>query len=199
MLVNINLLPQKEKKSFSHYILAAVSVVLLLGGGLYLYLQYQSLQVQLSTAQQQLTTTQKLREMEEQKSRKTVSSSSSHTLEQMIQWMEKQPVSTVVVLHHLAAALPKHGLFLNYQYVGEGTVNLSVQFDVISEVSAYLHQLEKDTIIQEVKLTNVNTTPVTPESKENAVEDVQYMPRYQAQFQIKLNMEKVKEEKGEEK
>lgn len=207
MLVNINLLPQRKKKSVSHLFLLAFSFFILVGGGIWFYFQYQSLQLELQTTQQQLSMTKKLREVQEQKANQTVATSAVSQLEGIIKWIEQKPVSTVLVLHHLVSALPEHGLFLNYQYVDEGTVNISVQFDTLHEVSAYLHELESDPIIQEIKLGNVAASPVTPPSSSvgtgelsTADEDkAQFMPRYTAQFQIKLHVEKIKEEKGEDK
>lgn len=207
MLVNINLLPQRKKKSISHLVLLVFSFFILFGGGIWLYFQYQSLQLELSTAQQQLTMTKKLREVQEQKANQTVASTAVSQLEGIIKWIEQKPVSTVLVLHHLVSALPKYGLFLNYQYTDEGTINISVQFDTLHEVSAYLHELESDPIIQEIKLGNVAASPMTPPTAsvgtgELSIADedkARFMPRYTAQFQIKLHVEKVKEEKGEAK
>lgn len=206
MLVNINLLPQREKKKSSSIILLMISLFLLLSGGGWLFYYYQSLQTNLETAQQQLITVQKLREVEQQKGSQQVSTSAVEQLEAIVKWAEKEPVSTVTVLHHLISPLPEHGLFLNYQYSGEGTVNITIQFDTIPEVSAYLHRLEEDPVITEAKLTTITTMEVYPtiegaEQTEDLArfEEEQkrnYVPRQQAQFQLKLDIEKLKEEKG---
>lgn len=192
MLVNINLLPQREKKKGSSLVLIAISLLLLLVGGGWLLLQYQSLQVKLSTAQQQLNTAQKLREIEEGKGSQQVSASSVEQLESIVQWAEQKQVPTVLILHHLIAALPDRGLFLNYQYSGDGIVNLTVQFDTVPEVSGYLHRLQEDQVIEEAKLTNIITVPMVAIKEEQD----SYIPRHQAQFQLKLNIAKLKEEKG---
>jgi len=208
MLVNINLLPQREKKKGSSVILLAISLLLILAGGGWIYFYSQSLQLKLETAQQQLNTAQKLREIEDQKGSHQVSASSVEQLEAIVKWAEQEPVSTVAVLHHLISPLPEHGLFLNYQYSGEGTVNITIQFDTIPEVSAYLHRLEQDPAIAEAKLTTITTMSVYPTiAGAQQTEDLakfeeeqrkKYVPRQQAQFQLKLNMDKLKEERGGE-
>ncbi|WP_209808055.1 hypothetical protein [Ammoniphilus resinae] len=201
MLVNINLLPQREKKSLSPYILLAIGLLILIIGGCWLYFQGQSLKLELSTAEEQLTMIKKLREVEEQKASLSVSTSSANQLQGIVSWVEEQPVSTVIVLHKLTAALPKYGAFQNYQYAGDSSVTLSVQFDTLFEVSAYLHELEEDPIINEVKLKNVKTVSVnTPGSEERALtgdDQEQFMPRYMALFQMKLDKESIKAEKEE--
>ena len=166
MLVNINLLPQREKRKGSIVILLVISLLVFLVGGGGLYLYYQSLQLKLETAQQQLNTTQKLREIEEKRGSQQVSTSSVEQLEAIVKWAEQEPVSTVAVLHHFISPLPEHGIFLNYQYSGEGTVNITIQFDTIPEVSAYLHRLEEDPVITEAKLSTITTMSVYPRLQE---------------------------------
>ncbi len=64
--------------------------------------------------------------------------SSGQTLQEYVDWLDGVQFSTVKLLDDLVARLPERGYFMNYEFDGNETVTLTVQFDQMKEVSQYL-------------------------------------------------------------
>jgi type IV pilus assembly protein PilN len=195
MLIEINLLPRKGEKKGGVFLLFVIIpvVTLLIGGGLFFY-TYISTGKSLATTQQALTTAQAQVQTQQQQIKKLESSSSANQLKQMIDWAKTNQVSTVKVLDTLTALLPEDGYFVNYQF-NSGAVNISIQFTTINDVANYLYQLQNSSSVQSVQMSNIATkvtAKVNSQNTENVDPDEKILPRYLAQYQIKLNLDKVK-------
>ncbi|RXT14695.1 hypothetical protein [Ammoniphilus sp. CFH 90114] len=200
MLIDINLLPQKEKKSFSYVLSLLVAILILLAVGGWVYLQHSQLKRELQVSQQQLELARNLRVIQEQKTSQEAVPSSSLLLEEKVKWLGAIPISTVNILNHLVQLLPERGFFLQYQYSAEGELSITVQFDTLREVSGYVSELRASKNLESVEISNIATSPVTLPSYLEGDQEAskQYMPRYIAQFRLKLNQEADLTEKGED-
>jgi type IV pilus assembly protein PilN len=195
MLIEINLLPRKGEKRGSVSLLFVIIPVatLLIGGGLFSY-TYISTGKSLATTKQALTTAQAQVQAQQQQIKKLESSSSANQLKQMIDWAKTNQVSTVKVLATLTALLPEDGYFVNYQF-NSGAVNISIQFTTINDAANYLYQLQNSSSVQSVQMSNITTkvtAKVNSQNTENVDPDEKILPRYLSQYQIKLNLDKVK-------
>lgn len=195
MLIEINLLPSKgEKRGIASLLFVIIPIAtLLIGGSLFVY-AYISTGKDLATSKQELTTAQAQVQAQQQKIKQLESSSSASQLKQMIDWTKTNQVSTVKVLDTLTALLPEDGYFINYQF-NAGTVNISIQFTSMNDAANYLYQLQNSNNVQSVEMSNIATkvnAKVNPQNTENIDPDEKILPRYLAQYQIKLNMDKVK-------
>jgi Tfp pilus assembly protein PilN len=195
MLIEINLLPSKgEKRGIASLLFVIIPIAtLLIGGSLFAY-AYVSTGKNLSAAKQALTTAQTQVQAQQQKIKQLESSSSANQLKQMIDWAKINQISTVKVLDTLTSLLPDDGYFANYQF-NAGTANISVQFMTMNDAANYLYQLQNSSIVQSVEMSNIATkvtAKVNPQNTESADPDEKVLPRYLAQYRIKLNLEKVK-------
>lgn len=185
MLVEINLLPQKQKKSIFIFLIAGIvffTFLVLFAIG---YFIYDNKQQSLKNVESELELTVSLREIEEKKLTESKEVDSFSQLMTKIDWITKQKISLVFLLNHLVSLLPERGYFMNYQASDEGTVTINVQFDTPREAANYLHELNQSPYIAQASLQNLSTQEINDE--ENSDEPFRYLPRYIANFNIEIN------------
>lgn len=196
MLIDINLLPRKERKSLVALIIILGLLLLFIFGSVFLFINYQSTKSDLDSLKTQLQTTSQLRAIQEQKLAEINATSTVDELKSTIEWTEKLPISSVTLLKHLTSLLPDRGFILNINYQDTGTVTLNVQFDTSREAAYYLNELENSDVINKVTLNSLATSGEELEKTNKPVKDVLdkiLVPRYLAAYQIELNNEKLKE------
>ncbi|WP_108669439.1 hypothetical protein [Peribacillus acanthi] len=198
MLVDINLMPQKEKsRSFQllgilmlFFIVAAVAVY-----SWFAYGQQVEKEVRL---QQQLASLEKLANIQQEKQLQSADQSSTSELETAIAWAENYPVSTFLLLRHLASLLPERGFLLNFSYQDSGDAQLTIQFDSSRESAFYLKRLEESTFIKEATLLSIVTETIGQEESQPTLKN-DVLPRYITQYTLKVDLEALKlvEREGE--
>ena len=195
MLVNINLLPKKERRSNkSIYILSIFTVVAILCLIAMLFLghfiqkkndeltqQVNKIKEQVETSQTMLTTYE--------------NSNAAGELEKAVIWAEDYPLKTVPVIRELTSYLPERGFILSFLYNEDGTIQLEAQFDTTREAAYYLNRLMDSAWITDVTLSKLSTTTITTSvDDEGALLTEQDGQRYNGAFQIVLKKETIKEE-----
>ena len=196
MLIDINLLPRKERKSLMALIITAGLILLFIIGSIFLFISYQSTKTELNSLKSQLQTTSQLRVIQEQKLGEINATSAVDELKSTIEWTEKLPISSVTLLDHLTSLLPERGFILNIDYQDTGTVTLNVQFDTNREAAYYLNELERSNVIRKVTLNSLSTSGQEMEESNKPVKDVLdkiLVLRYLATYQIELNNQALKE------
>ncbi|HEY9577382.1 MAG TPA: hypothetical protein VIR64_06905 [Pseudobacillus sp.] len=199
MLVDINLLPEKEKKRSS--VLIPVFLILLLaiaGIGAFLWLQAKKNEIE--AIDSRLRTTVQLREtLEMNQNEPKGDEEDVNRLNEAIVWAEGKKMKSVPILKHLISLLPERGFFLEYAYTNNETLKLAVQFDTGRQAAYYLSELKASEWIEDAKILAV-TTSVEEEEKEakELLKITDALPRYGAEYEITLNktfiLEKQKEE-----
>ncbi|MFF2447721.1 PilN domain-containing protein [Neobacillus sp. NPDC058068] len=168
MLVEINLLPQKEPKKFALIItLSSLLAVFLVIGGFYFW-QTQSVKDELTSLDRQISTTKKIAEKEQQNSETVASSSSVTQLKSAIEWAKDYPIQTVPVMKHLTSLLPERGFIQSFGYTESGAVTLTVQFDSARESAYFLDSLNHSKWIEEASLNSLAATETNTETDTNA-------------------------------
>ncbi|ETI70306.1 fimbrial assembly family protein [Neobacillus vireti LMG 21834] len=168
MLVEINLLPQKEPKKFAFIItLSSLLAVFLVIGGFYFW-QTQSVKDELTSLDRQISTTKKIAEKEQQNSETVASSSSVSQLKSAIEWAKDYPIQTVPVMQHLTSLLPERGFIQTFGYTESGAVTLTVQFDSAREAAYFLDSLNHSKWIEEASLNSLAATETNTETDTNA-------------------------------
>lgn len=200
MLVDINLLPEKERKNVAAYLIILIVVLISLICSITFYFQYTNGQKQLVDIENELKLIQGLRRVEEEKLAKVTSSNAAEELQAVVDWVEKFPISTVFLLDHLTGLLPERGFIMNLSYSDDGTIGLNVQFDTNRQAAYYLKELNDSPYIQTVNLTSLSTVEPPREEHNNEIfyRDNQYVPRYIGDYQLTLNRDKLKEALHEE-
>jgi Tfp pilus assembly protein PilN len=157
MLVEINLLPQKEPKKFSFIIMFAglLALFILIGG--YYFWQTQSINDEIASLDKQITMTKKIADKEQQNSDTVASTSSVSQLKSAIEWASDYPLQTVPVMQHLTSLLPERGFIQSFAYTEAGTVTLTVQFDSAREAAYFLDSLHESKWIDEASLSSLST------------------------------------------
>ncbi len=201
MLVEINLLPQKERNNKSLLLLAIISSIILLIGGFFTFWLNGTYVKKLASIEEQIATTEQLVAINQQKVTSDGSSESVTQLENMVEWAHQYPIKTVPVLNKLTELLPERGFIQTFQYEETGMVLLSVQFESTREAAYYLNTLLQSEWIEDAKLNAVNADTQffdkqvgESEPDETKLKNEKYVPRYIAEFEVKLNKNVIKSE-----
>jgi Tfp pilus assembly protein PilN len=220
MLVEINLLPQKEPRKFNIIILIVLLALIVLIGAFY-YWQIQAAKSELRSLDKQISMTKEIAIKEEQNADKNESQMSISLLKNAVEWANTYPIETIPIMQHLTSLLPERGFIQSFAYAEAGTVILTVQFDSAREAAYFLDNLgesewvgeptlnsltiqEKEEVVEtktEAETTDENSSDnaekenraAGPEIEKNDNSNDQYLPRYIGQFEIKLNIVKIKE------
>ncbi|MCQ6278264.1 PilN domain-containing protein [Bacillus sp. EB600] len=219
MLVDINLLPQKEQKKLGLLIILAILVGLFLLASILYYVQIHTAKDTFQSIDKQITMTKKIEEQLQKKQGSSASANSANQLKTAIDWADNNRIETIPVMRHLTALLPERGFIQTFTYNETGTVTITVQFDTPTEAANYLNSLNHSSWIEKVSLnslnssssdsnsastssnqTNSTTTASNPASTSTeAIVDSNtnsatknYLPRYTGQLEIQFNRDSVK-------
>jgi len=221
MLVEINLLPKKEQKNYTVIVILLAVLLLTLVAGFFLFWQGRSYEQQISTLDNQITTTQKLAQIEQESLVGGQVTNSVAMLESAVNWATDSTVKTVPIFEHVTGLLPKRGFIQTITYSESGNVSMTVQFDTSRDSAYYLKTLLDSEWFLDVKLTSLSTNqtdsseaaPIasnteeheelsgeqTVETPQEATSDVtnetseSYVPRYIGQYEITLDQNYLKE------
>lgn len=194
MLVDINLLPKKEKRSNKPiYILfifvgaAILCLIAMLFIGYSIQKKNDVLAKQVNTIKEQVETSQSMLTTYE-------NSNAAAELEKAVIWAENYPIKTIPIIRELTSYLPERGYILSFLYNVDGTIQLEAQFDTTREAAYYLKRMMDSAWITDVTLSKLSTTTITTSVDEGALSKEQDVQRYNGSFQIFLNKETIKEE-----
>ncbi|WP_052427645.1 hypothetical protein [Neobacillus niacini] len=221
MLVEINLLPQKEPRKFNIFILIVLLAIILLVGAFYFW-QIQSTKSEIANLDRQISMTKEVAEKEGENAEKNESQMSITLLKAAVEWANSYPIQTIPIMQHLTSLLPERGFIQSFAYAEAGTVILTVQFDSAREAAYFLDHLGESewvgestlnslTIEEKVEAENSAETAAASTGENSAAGAINenqaatfnnennddsndlYLPRYIGQFEIKLNIVKIKE------
>jgi type IV pilus assembly protein PilN len=198
MLVEINLLPKKESKSFALLIIAGILILLLLASSFLIYWFGRGYTQDRNHLQKQISATQELVAIEQQKLVDFEASNSVTELNNTVDWAKQYPIKTVPVIQQLSSLLPDRGFMLDFTYEETGNIQLSVQFDTSREAAYYLTSLLDSEWVEDVRLLALTTGEWIydePDGQsETRLKNDPYIPRYVGDYEITLNRSFIKEE-----
>ena len=157
MLVDINLLPQKEAKNKSLLTLAIVFSSILLLGIVITVVLNNSYNSKLAELENQITLTEQLVEIEQQKIVAYQSSNSISDLGNTVKWAQSYPLKKVPILKNLTTILPERGFIQSFTYEESGSVRLTVQFEMSREAAYFLNSLLESNWVTNAKLNSLDT------------------------------------------
>ena len=157
MLVEINLLPQKEPRKFNILYLSVIAALLILISGVYGWQVY-STKSDVASLDQQIANTQKIADATEKNASQNRTSNSASLLKAAVDWAKDYPIQTIPVMNHLTSLLPERGFIQSFAYTETGTVTISVQFDNAREAAYFLENLKDSDWIEDVSLTSLTAT-----------------------------------------
>jgi Tfp pilus assembly protein PilN len=155
MLVEINLLPQKEPKKIGFIItLSCLVAVMVIAGAYYLW-QTNTAKSNIASIDRQITMTKKIVDKENKSTETVESTSSVSQLKTAIEWADDYPIQTIPVMRYLTSLLPERGFIQSFSYTEAGTISLTVQFDSAREAAYFLDNLNESTWIEESSLSSL--------------------------------------------
>jgi type IV pilus assembly protein PilN len=199
MLVDINLLPQKEKKSFITPILFICLILLFLGTGSWIGMDYYETSVQLEQKEQALKQEKKIVQVQRQLKKQAEAAKKTTPLLEKVEYVRSKEIEAVALLQHLVALLPERGYFMKYDYKDRSTITIEARFDTLAETSQYLHELTNSRYLTEAKIEKMETTNFEEVAAgEDLTEFEGYLPRYHAQYKIQFNKDHLHDLSGGE-
>lgn len=185
MLIDINLLPSKKKKSVSLWAWLVIGT-LILAASIALFAGIQIKQGQVERAERELSNQQQLREALEQATAVTPGTdTSAEQLRQAVKWSQVRRLPASPILEHLVSLLPERGFFQSMSYVSEETMNLTVQFDTSRQGAYYLSELKASEWVDNASILQMDTSVDESEEEAKAIlEEADALPRYFVQFEI---------------
>ncbi|MDE4083813.1 fimbrial assembly protein [Planococcus maritimus] len=201
MLVDINLLPQKERDRPA-VLIAAVAILLL---AIIIWAVF-AMMARAEANEQQALQVQAQGVMAEQAQiRNELEARQGMNEEQQLQatveWAESYQFDTIPLLEELVSLLPARGFFQTFSYTGLDQAQLVVQFDSSRESAYYLAQLKASELLSSATLDNVATEVLEEEAEGEGTEEneaVTNAPRYLATYTLLFQDERIPVEGGEE-
>ena len=189
MLVEVNLLPEKQKKDVTLPVIILIILILIGSSALGLRSFHQTATLEVETLKQEINELQLLSTTTQQE---IIEKSLSQTgeLEQAINALHGEILPASFLLDHLVSLLPERGFFLNFDYSIPRDVYFDASFDQLDEVAQYSNALFQSAAVDEVQLTSITTNPLLTDAELNRDK---YLPRYIASFSLKINPSVVRE------
>lgn len=194
MLIDINLLPQKERKRRMPVYIAIAALSITILGTAFLLVHTQLSHQELENITKDLEMKKEFRLQQETAVNNIESSDGLEQLHTAVQWAEQYPIDTVPVLEHLTSLLPERGFFRQFNYTEDGMINLNVQFDTSRQAAYFLNDLKNSEWISEARLTSLETSQGQMEEDLVVLPEDKLMPRYLGQYEISLNQSFIKSE-----
>jgi type IV pilus assembly protein PilN len=195
-LIDINLLPEKEKKGPVFVYSLAIILLLFLVGSLYFFFSLRSVHMETESTVRSISQTEQLIEVQQTKLLDSESTQGMKDLERTVESMMDYPVKTVPVLNELISLLPPRGFIQSLEYSGRQTINASIQFDSSREAAYYLHHLKEVEWIREAEVLEMNTETTASENMLSA--DNEVAPRYLVEYSLTMDSKKLQESKEAE-
>lgn len=199
MLVEINLLPKKNRKSKVIFIMIGIMIVLLVAIVSFYIWQIHAKEAKLAETQNQLDTTLNIIEQKNKKLAEYNSSTSVQELEQAIQWADTQSFNSVFLLEQLTRMLPERGFILDFKIDANYKINQLIQFDTRSDAAYYLHTLLANEWVEEAVISEAKSETLDLQTDDASVKgknasvsyynEANVLPRYIAQYEIILNLQ----------
>jgi type IV pilus assembly protein PilN len=200
VLIDIDLLPQKEKTGVSSLvILILIAVLVFASAGMFFAIYMKN--KELDTVEQQLSNAVQLRETLEMSaandSKATVSS--AELLNEAITWADGMKLPATPILAHLIERLPERGFFQALSYSSEESLIITIQFDTSRDAAYYLSELKSSEWIDSAKILTLDTSVEEGEEDAKAILDAtNALPRYVVEYEIMFNTKAVNETLAQE-
>ena len=193
MLVDINLLPKKEKRNPRFFVYLILLFLIALAAGALFYWQYSLQKDRIQTIDKQILQVREATATVEQNLfNKRKSGNSTTELQSVIEWADTFPIDTVFVLQNLTTLLPERGFFDEFTYNEDGSIELTIQIDATRQAANYLTELTKSDLIASISLDSVKSDESKKEDSVLDEDTDSYLPRYLAVYTIILDQAVVK-------
>ena len=196
MIVNVNLLPQREKRNVVMYILLLIFFVCIFVTFLSFYMMKNNEEQKKASLEQQLAATQAALIQQKKSQQSSEDPSDEVKLQNEVKQLQDSTFSTVTIIDQLTKLLPMYGVFQSLNYESGGTITLQVRFNDQREAIYYFARLQKQSWVDQVNLSSIEAEEV---SNTDQTSNVQEVSGYIANYEIQVNKDKVKKLEGDAK
>ena len=186
MLVDINLLPQKERDRPIFVIAALLIVLLSLIIWAVFFFMAQAQENSRADLSNQASNIADEQEAIRQQLEAVSGMNEEQQLKVTVDWAESYQFDTVPLLGELVSILPERGFFDQFSYIGPNSATLTLQFDTTREAAYYLTQLKTSELLASASLDSIqNQEAADEEDGEIAQEEtIMETPRYLASYTL---------------
>lgn len=196
----INLLPERYKRDVTPIVMGIGTIILILIAVFAFLFYYSKLERERTDAVNEVAELQLQKvELEAEAGTLATDLSPEQELQDAISQLETYRVETSAFTEELIRLLPERGFFVRYFYQRDGLLELSVSFDQMQEAAQYYHELSQSPYVDAVRMGEIGTEAVadqTAEEEEAGSDNARILPRYEATYELALNLQEVNE--GEE-
>ncbi|EIM07952.1 fimbrial assembly family protein [Planococcus antarcticus DSM 14505] len=188
MLVDINLLPQKERER--PVILFAAIGILLVAVFIWaiFFFMAQSQNSQQTTADAEYTQVAAQSAAIRTQLEASIGLNDEQQLQATVDWAEGYQFDTVPLVGDLVSRLPERGFFDSFSFVKPNLATLTIQFDTSREAAYYLAQLKASEFLESAKLDSVTNEELELMEEEGTstsnIEEIIENPRYLATYSL---------------
>ncbi|MCM3743481.1 fimbrial assembly protein [Sporosarcina luteola] len=178
MLVDINLLPEKERER-STLLIAALAV---LGAALLfwatLFVLSLSLSKETARAEMQIASLHASQETIRENLQPSSHAGDRELLAATVEWAEANQFDTLPILRELIALLPERGFFVSFEFTAPHESTVVVQFDDKSDAAYYLTRMKSSTVVSSATVESLVAESLEEDS------DLESIPRFVATYRI---------------
>ncbi|MBU8905045.1 PilN domain-containing protein [Desertibacillus haloalkaliphilus] len=191
MLVDINLLPNREKKRPLFTVTLVIFALIFILFTTALLVMYMSLKADVESAEQEYHRLVIERADLEEEVGIVQGEEIGIRLREAIDYTEGLQVPTTIFISDLNMRLPSHGYLSSYNYQNRQT-GIQVQFETLEDVAAYVTELERSAFVADVQINSVHTFEHEGETNQFKV-----IPRYDVSLSLQADpLELRKEERS---
>ncbi|WYP25399.1 hypothetical protein NSQ54_13870 [Alkalihalobacillus sp. FSL W8-0930] len=192
----INLLPERYKRDVTPLVIGIATIVLILIAVFAFLFYYSNLERERTVAVNEEAELQLQKvELEAAAGTFTADQTPEQQLQEAILQLESYRVETSAFTEELIQLLPERGFFIRYFYQRDGLLELSVSFDQMQEAAQYYHELSQSPYVDAVRMGEIGTEAVAEqnvdEEEEASSDEPRILPRYEATYELALNLQEV--------
>ncbi|MFC5603957.1 fimbrial assembly protein [Sporosarcina koreensis] len=178
MLVDINLLPEKERERSTLLIAALVVLGAAILFWAILFVLSLSLSKETGRVESQIASLHASQEAVRQNMQPSTDVSDREKLASTVEWAEAYRFDTLPLLRELIALLPERGFFVSFEFTAPHESKVVVQFDDKSDAAYYLTRMKSSTIVSVATMESLVAERLDEER------DLQTLPRFEATYHI---------------
>ncbi|MCA0969930.1 hypothetical protein LCM20_04965 [Halobacillus litoralis] len=188
MVIDINLLEEKEQSNRLPVLIIGAGVILLCLVLAVFYWQKRDLTQEQQLLNEEIQSIQ-AEQAEFQQTAVDAEQEQRQQLAEAVDRMENRVFPTVALVEKMIALLPERGYFQSYSFEDSGVMDIQVRFDSLQEVAAYTNTLSERNYIGTVEVGNILTEEV-----DESLNQFEYRPRYIANYTVMVQKQAFREE-----
>lgn len=184
MLVDINLLPEKERERSTLLIAALIVIGAAILFWAVLFILSLSLSKEAARTEMQITALHASQEAIREDIQPSTNADEREKLASTVKWAEANRFDTLPLLREMIALLPQRGFFVSFEFTAPHESTVIVQFDSKSDAAYYLTRIESSTVVSSATMESLVAESLDEET------DLATLPRFEATYHIEYKDER---------